>query len=120
MAAYPLPEHPLTPMAVINAGTVISVTVSQGESLDWQNHTIAYARKKTGSLAIVHFGDEIAEVLRDLFAMFDRFSIRVELNADAISIGNAVSHIEKEFLHGEGAALRWRLQLTVKPPVRLR
>jgi hypothetical protein len=41
----------------------------------------------------------IAEVLRDLLAMLDRFSIRVELNADAISIRNAVFHIEKELLH---------------------
>jgi hypothetical protein len=41
----------------------------------------------------------IAEVLRDLLAMLDRFSIRVELNADAISIRNAVFHIEKEILH---------------------
>ena len=41
----------------------------------------------------------VAEVLRDLLAMLDRFSIRVELNADAISIRNAVFHIEKELLH---------------------
>lgn len=41
MAANPLPEQPLTPMAVINAGTATSVTVSQGESLNWQNHTTA-------------------------------------------------------------------------------
>ena len=44
----------------------------------------------------------IAKVLRHRFAVRDRFGIRAELNADAVSIGNAVSHIEKELLHGEG------------------
>src|ERR1051325_3669577 len=34
--------------------------------IDWQNQTIAYARQKTGSLAIIHFGDEIADILRGL------------------------------------------------------
>jgi hypothetical protein len=42
----------------------------------------------------------IAEVLRDLFAMFDCFSIRVELKADAVSHRDAVFHIEKKLAHG--------------------
>jgi hypothetical protein len=45
----------------------------------------------------------IAEVLRDLFAMFDRFSIRVELKADAISHRDAVFHIEKKLSHGQSS-----------------
>ena len=36
------------------------------EDIDWKQQTIGYARKKTGSLAIIHFGDEIAEILRRL------------------------------------------------------
>jgi hypothetical protein len=61
----------------------------------------------------------IAKVLRHLFAVRDRFSIRSELNADQISKGNAVFHVEEEFSHVR-AALVWRLQLTVKPAVRAR
>jgi hypothetical protein len=45
----------------------------------------------------------IAEVLRDLVAMFDCFSIRVELKADAVSHRDAVFHIEKKLLHGQSA-----------------
>jgi len=47
-------------------GSQTDVAYLSAEDIDWQNHTIAYARKKTGSLAIIHFGDEIAEVLRRL------------------------------------------------------
>jgi integrase len=36
------------------------------EDVDWENHTIGYARKKTGSVAIVRFDEDVAEVLRDL------------------------------------------------------
>lgn len=45
----------------------------------------------------------IAEVLRDLFAMFDRFSIRIELKADAVSHRDAVFHIEKKLSHGQSS-----------------
>jgi len=47
-------------------GSQTDVAHLSAEDIDWQNHTIAYARKKTGSLAIIHFGDEIAAVLRGL------------------------------------------------------
>jgi hypothetical protein len=43
----------------------------------------------------------VAEVLRDLFAVTDRFSIGVELNADAVSRRDAIFHVEKEFSHGQ-------------------
>jgi integrase len=38
----------------------------ESENVDWENHTIGYARKKTGSVAIVRFDEDVAEVLRDL------------------------------------------------------
>jgi hypothetical protein len=44
-------------------GSQSDVGCLNGEDLDWTQRTIAYARKKTGSLAIIHFGDEIAEIL---------------------------------------------------------
>src|SRR5438067_38266 len=47
-------------------GSQSDVAHLNAEDIDWQNRTIAYARKKTGSLAIVHFGNEIEEVLRRL------------------------------------------------------
>jgi len=36
------------------------------EDIDWPNQTIAYARQKTGSLAMIHFGPDIEAVLRRL------------------------------------------------------
>ena len=47
-------------------GSQSDVAHLNAEDIDWQNRTIAYARQKTGSLAIIHFGDEIAENLRGL------------------------------------------------------
>src|SRR5260370_41514397 len=35
-----------------------------GDQIDWKNRIIGYARKKTGSLAFIHFGEEIEIVLR--------------------------------------------------------
>jgi hypothetical protein len=43
----------------------------------------------------------VAEVLRDLLAVTDRFGIGVELDADAVSHRDAVFHVEKEFSHGQ-------------------
>ena len=34
--------------------------------MDWPNQTIAYARQKTGSLAMIHFGEDIEAILRRL------------------------------------------------------
>ena len=47
-------------------GSQSDVACLNAEDIDWTQRTIAYARKKTGSLAIIHFGDEIAEILRRL------------------------------------------------------
>lgn len=38
----------------------------QAENIDWQYRVIAFARKKTGSIALMRFGDEVAELLRSL------------------------------------------------------
>jgi hypothetical protein len=36
------------------------------EDIDWPNQTLAYTRQKTGSLALIHFGTNVAAVLRRL------------------------------------------------------
>jgi integrase len=36
------------------------------QNIDWENRVISFARKKTGSVAIMRFDDEMAEVLRSL------------------------------------------------------
>jgi len=36
------------------------------KDIDWENNVISFARKKTGSIAIMHFDEEMAEVLRQL------------------------------------------------------
>src|ERR1700683_1150392 len=38
----------------------------EAENVDWENHVISYARKKTGSIAIMRFDEDMAEILRDL------------------------------------------------------
>jgi integrase len=38
----------------------------EAENVDWENHVISCARKKTGTVAIMRFDDEVAEILRDL------------------------------------------------------
>jgi integrase len=38
----------------------------KAEDIDWPNQTIAYARQKTGSLAMIHFGPDIEAILRQM------------------------------------------------------
>ena len=38
----------------------------EAENIDWQSHVISFARKKTGSVAIMRFDKEVAEILKDL------------------------------------------------------
>src|SRR5437867_4294203 len=47
-------------------GSQSDIANLNAEDIDWKQRTIGYARKKTGSLAIIHFGDQIAEILRRL------------------------------------------------------
>ena len=42
------------------------IALLEAENIDWEQRVVSYARKKTGELAFVHFGDEIAELLRTL------------------------------------------------------
>ena len=38
----------------------------RGEDIDWDHRVIGYARKKTGSVAQIHFGQEVADILATL------------------------------------------------------
>ena len=42
------------------------VALLEAKNIDWEKCVVSYARKKTGELAFVHFGDEVAEILRGL------------------------------------------------------
>jgi integrase len=39
------------------------------ENIDWEQHVISFARMKTGSIALLRFGDEVASILRGLPAI---------------------------------------------------
>jgi integrase len=47
-------------------GSQTDVAYLKAEDVDWSNQTIAYARQKTGSLAMIHFGEDIEAILRQL------------------------------------------------------
>jgi len=32
--------------------------------IDWREHVISFCRKKTGTVSLIRFGDEVAEILR--------------------------------------------------------
>ena len=38
----------------------------EAENVDWDNHVISYKRMKTGTVAIMRFDEDMAEILRDL------------------------------------------------------
>ncbi len=38
----------------------------EAENVDWEHHALSFARKKTGSIAVLRFGEDVAEVLRTL------------------------------------------------------
>ena len=38
----------------------------EAENIDWQSNVISFARKKTGSIALMRFDDEVAQILRSL------------------------------------------------------
>lgn len=35
----------------------------RAENIDWENRVIGYSRRKTGSVAQIHFGQEVADIL---------------------------------------------------------
>jgi hypothetical protein len=45
-------------------GSQSDIANLDAEHIDWRNGIVGYARKKTGSLAFIHFGAEIEKVLR--------------------------------------------------------
>src|SRR5258708_9167195 len=45
-------------------GSQTDIANLDAEQIDWKNRVIGYARKKTGSLAFIHFGTDIENVLR--------------------------------------------------------
>ena len=47
-------------------GSQTDIANLTAEDIDWANQTIAYARRKTGSLAMIHFGEAIEAVLKRL------------------------------------------------------
>jgi integrase len=42
------------------------IALLEAENIDWQHRLISFARKKTGSIAIMRFDEDVAEILRDL------------------------------------------------------
>jgi len=38
----------------------------EAENIDWEHQVISFARQKTGSIARLRFGEDVAELLRDL------------------------------------------------------
>ena len=42
------------------------IALLEAKNVDWEKCVVGYARKKTGELAFVHFGDDLAELLRGL------------------------------------------------------
>jgi hypothetical protein len=51
-------------------GSQSDIANLKAEDVDWPNQTIAYARQKTGSLAMIHFGPEL-----DPFAPLSAFAV---------------------------------------------
>ena len=47
-------------------GSQTDIANLKAKDIDFANRTIAYTRQKKGSLAMIHFGDEIEMVLRRL------------------------------------------------------
>jgi integrase len=47
-------------------GSQSDIAHLKAEDMDWPNQTIAYLRQKTGSLAMIHFGEDIEAILRRL------------------------------------------------------
>jgi integrase len=45
-------------------GSQTDIANLKAEDIDWPNQTIAFARRKTGSLAMIHFGPDIEAILR--------------------------------------------------------
>jgi integrase len=47
-------------------GSQSDIAFLEAENIDWEANAISFARKKTGSIAIMRFDDEVAELFRSL------------------------------------------------------
>jgi len=47
-------------------GSQSDIACLEADAIDWQNRVVGYSRKKTESLAFIHFGEEIEAILRRL------------------------------------------------------
>jgi integrase len=45
-------------------GSQTDMATLRAEDIDWNNQTIGYARRKTGSTSVIRFGEEVATILR--------------------------------------------------------
>jgi hypothetical protein len=71
-------------------GSQSDVAHLNSDDIDWQNHTIAYQRKKTGRIAIIHFGEGLEAVLGLLHRNGPLFP-RLRLAHESIARGNSKS-----------------------------
>jgi integrase len=47
-------------------GSQSDIAGLQGEDVDWRDHTVSYARRKTGAAVLVHLGEEALNLFKDL------------------------------------------------------
>lgn len=47
-------------------GSQMDIANLEADNIDWRNRVVAYSRRKTGSRAFIHFGEEIEIILRRL------------------------------------------------------
>jgi hypothetical protein len=45
-------------------GAQTDIATLRAEDVDWDGKTVSYARRKTGSTSLIHFGDAVAEILQ--------------------------------------------------------
>ena len=45
------------------------IALLRADNIDWERKVVSYARKKTGELAFVHFGEDVEKLLRTLPAV---------------------------------------------------
>jgi len=70
LAREPNPERRVFYQLAWHLGASQADLASLGsENVDWEQRVIAFARQKTGSIAMLRFGDEVAAILRTLPAV---------------------------------------------------
>lgn len=67
LAKEPNPErHAFYELCWYLGGSQTDVVSLVAEDIDWEQHTLAYSRRKSSSPAIIHFGEDFERVLRSL------------------------------------------------------